>query len=60
VPVVLQFGAKLVAGKPDRAIHGHAWLTLDGEPYYEAGENYRGFAVMFSFPENPAVGAPPA
>lgn len=50
VPVVLQFGAKLAGGKPDRAINGHAWLTLHGEPYYEAAENYRGFAVMFTFP----------
>jgi hypothetical protein len=50
VPVVLQFGAKFVAGKPDREVTGHAWLTLNGRPYYEANENWRGFAVMFSFP----------
>ncbi len=50
VPVVLQFGAKFVAGKPDREVGGHAWLTLNGRPYYEADENRRGFTVMFSFP----------
>ena len=50
VPVVLQFGAKFVAGKPDRDVTGHAWLTLNGRPYSEADENWRGFAVMFSFP----------
>lgn len=50
VPVVLQFGAKFVNGEPDRRVTGHAWLTLNGEPYHEADENWRGFAVMFSFP----------
>ncbi len=55
VPVVLQFGARFVAGKPDREVTGHevaghAWLTLNGEPYYEAAENYQNFAVMFSYP----------
>ncbi len=50
LPVVLQFGAKFVAGKPDRDLTGHAWLTLDGQPYYEADENWRGFVVMFSYP----------
>jgi hypothetical protein len=52
VPVVLQFGARFVAGKPDREVTGHAWLTLNGSPYYEFAENYQGFAVMFSFPVN--------
>lgn len=50
LPVVLQFGAKFVAGKPDREVTGHAWLTLDGQPFYEADENWRGFVVMFSYP----------
>jgi hypothetical protein len=50
LPVVLQFGAKFVAGKPDRDVTGHAWLTLDGKPYHEADENWRGFVVMFSYP----------
>lgn len=50
LPVTLQFGAKFVAGKPDREVTGHAWLALDGQPYHEADENWRGFAIMFSFP----------
>ncbi|MEK7324660.1 MAG: lasso peptide biosynthesis B2 protein [Chloroflexota bacterium] len=50
LPVVLQFGAKFVAGKLDREVTGHAWLTLDGQPYHEADENWRGFVVMFSYP----------
>jgi len=52
LPVMLQFGAKFVGGKPDREVTGHAWLTLDGQPYHEADENWRGFVVMFSFPQS--------
>ena len=51
VPVVVRFGAKFVDGKPDREITGHAWLTLDGHPYHEADENWRGFTVMIIWPE---------
>ena len=50
VPVIVHFGAKFVGGRPDRDITGHAWLTLAGEPYYESGENWRGFTVMLSYP----------
>jgi hypothetical protein len=50
VAVVLQFGAKFVDSTPDREVTGHAWLILDGQPYCEADENWRGFVVMFSFP----------
>lgn len=52
VPVAVRFGAKFVQGKPDREISGHAWLTLHGAPYYEDGENWRGFTVMVSFPQD--------
>lgn len=51
VSVVLRFGAKFVDGQPDRAITGHAWLTLNDTPYYEADENWKGFTVMFTWPE---------
>ena len=51
LPVVLQFGAKFVGGKPDRNITGHAWLTLKGAPYHEADENWRGFTVMLRWPD---------
>jgi hypothetical protein len=50
LPVEVQFGARFLSGKPDREISGHAWLTLDGEPYYEDGENYSGFTVMLTYP----------
>lgn len=52
VPVVVQFGARFVSGRPDREITGHAWLTLDGRPYFEDGENYQGFTVMLSYPQD--------
>jgi hypothetical protein len=51
LPVHVHFGARFVNGKPDREITGHAWLTLDGKPYYEPGKNWRGFTVMLSFPK---------
>jgi hypothetical protein len=50
LPVVLQFGARFASGKPDREVSGHAWLTLNGQPYHEADENFKGFTVIFSFP----------
>ena len=53
VPVVVHFGAKFVNGQADRDITGHAWLTLDGLPYFESGENWRGFTVMLSYPALP-------
>ena len=52
LPVDLKFGAKFVAGQPDREVTGHAWLTLGDVPYYEADENWKGFVVMLSFPQN--------
>lgn len=50
LPVVVQFGAKFSGGTPDRNVNGHAWLTLNGQPYYEDDENWRGFTVMFGYP----------
>lgn len=50
LPVVLHFGARFAGGRPDREVTGHAWLTLDGRPYFEDDENWRGFTVMVSFP----------
>jgi hypothetical protein len=47
VPVQIQFGARFTT---DRNIGGHAWLTLDSQPYFEENENYLGFAVLYTFP----------
>jgi hypothetical protein len=51
VPLVINFGARFTAGQADRQITGHAWVTLDGQAYFEDGENYKGFTVMMSFPK---------
>jgi hypothetical protein len=51
VPVVVCFGAKFVAGRPDRDIAGHAWLTLNGRVYHEDSENWQGFTVMLVHPK---------
>ena len=50
LPLVLNFGARFKSGQPDREITGHAWVTLHGQPYFEDGENYRGFTGMLQYP----------
>jgi len=52
VPLILNFGARFKAGsgQPDREVTGHAWVTLNGQPYFEDGENYRGFTVILKYP----------
>jgi hypothetical protein len=51
LPLTLNFGARFTGGQADRDVTGHAWVTLDGQPYFEDGDNYRGFAVVITFPE---------
>ena len=51
VPLVVNFGARFKDKTPDRAVTGHAWVTLNGTPYYEEGENYRGFTVILRHPD---------
>jgi len=46
-PVRLHCGIKREGVKLD----GHAWLTLDREPFYELSEQWRQYAVTFSYPE---------
>ncbi|MBP7693527.1 MAG: lasso peptide biosynthesis B2 protein [Anaerolineales bacterium] len=50
VPVVVRFGARLAGPPAERAVHGHAWVTLHGRPYFEDAAHWRGFAVMLSYP----------
>jgi len=50
LPLALNFGARFKAGVADREVTGHAWVTLDGQPYFEDGENYQGFTVMLRYP----------
>ena len=50
LPLVVNFGARFINGTADRALAGHAWVTLKGQPYHEDSENYRGFTVMLQHP----------
>ena len=55
VPLVLNFGARFKAGLADREVTGHAWVTLDGQAYFEEEENWRGFTVMMKYPPEVSV-----
>jgi hypothetical protein len=50
LPLTISFGARFTGGQADRAVTGHAWVTHNGQPYYEDGENYQGFTVMLAHP----------
>ena len=52
IPLVVQFGARFKDGRPDREVVGHAWLTLEGKPYFEDHENFQGFNVMLRYPSD--------
>jgi hypothetical protein len=45
-PVRLHCGVRREAA----GLAGHAWLTLDSEPFYEPGTHWRYFTVTFSYP----------
>lgn len=48
LPVVVHFGARRLGDQ----MGGHAWLSLDGLPYYEQPQHYRGYTLMWSFPDS--------
>lgn len=52
LPVVVHFGARHADKDRPLLLAGHAWLALEGDPYYEEGEHWRGYVVMLSFPED--------
>lgn len=49
----VSFGARFrsnggaTAGETERAIAGHAWVTLHGDPYHERKEDWRDFHVVY-------------
>lgn len=53
LPLTIHFGAKLLKNNSQRQLTGHAWVELNGQPYYEADENWRGFQVMLCWPPEP-------
>jgi hypothetical protein len=46
LPLVIHFGARRLGDD----IAGHAWLTLDGLPYYERPEHIQVHMLMWSYP----------
>jgi hypothetical protein len=46
VPLVIHFGARRLGDD----IGGHAWLTLDDQPYHEKPEHYQAHTLMWSYP----------
>lgn len=48
----VHFGARFKEDERERAIAGHAWVCLDGQPYYEADENWRNYRVVYRWPQN--------
>jgi hypothetical protein len=51
LPVQIVFGARLTGDRAGRGLGGHAWLLLNGAPYYEQPEDYEGFVEMVRYPE---------
>jgi len=51
-PVLFQCGLR----KEDLNLDGHAWLTLDRQPFHETGQPSQCFIVFFSYPQDPAAG----
>jgi hypothetical protein len=59
LPVSIVFGARLKETREGGGIGGHAWLTLNGTPYYENAEDYAGFVEMYIYPvDSTPSGAP--
>lgn len=52
LPVGIVFGARFKDNSEGGGIGGHAWLTLEGEPYYENPQDYEGFVVMYRYPDS--------
>lgn len=50
LPVQIVFGARFKSAQEGGSIGGHAWLILNGAPYYENPQDYAGFAQMFLYP----------
>jgi hypothetical protein len=46
LPLVIHFGARRLGDD----IAGHAWLTLDGQPYHERPEHTQAHTLMWSYP----------
>ena len=50
-PVLFHCGVR----KEVSNLEGHAWLTLDRQPFHETGQHWQRFTVTFSYPLDPAA-----
>jgi hypothetical protein len=50
LPVRIVFGARLKDSREGGGLGGHAWLTLNGSPFYEDPQDYAGFVEMYAYP----------
>lgn len=50
LPLGLTFGVRIRQRHEPPGIAGHAWNTLDGQPWCEREEDYRGFTVLYVWP----------
>ncbi len=50
VPLGITFGVRIRKEHEPPGIAGHAWNTLDDQPWCEREEDYRGFAVLYVWP----------
>jgi Transglutaminase-like superfamily len=51
-PVLFHCGVRKEVSNLD----GHAWLTLDHQPFHETGQQWQRFTVTFSYPQDPEGG----
>ena len=51
-PVLFHCGVRKEVSNLD----GHAWLTLDRQPFHETGQQWQCFTVTFSYPSDPVAG----
>lgn len=48
--LTVQFGARFDEVGKKRTIAGHAWVTHNGQPYFEEDENWQNFTVVYQWP----------
>ena len=51
-PVQIVFGARIKSQTEGGGVGGHAWITLNGQPYHENPQDYANFAQMYVYPED--------
>jgi hypothetical protein len=52
LPLELAFGVRIRRPHEQPGLAGHAWNTLDGRPWHEDEADYRGFTVLYRWPES--------